>query len=836
MRCFYAQTREAFLADVDARTLVAKLVDAHEQTLGTPPGSAEVESWRNSLPALAAVLRAPAFEAKGVLVELLMPLNGRRCDAVVTGRDAGGGDSAVVVELKQWSNAAPAALREHVKAGDRVVLHPSVQVESYVRTLQHFHSAFTGRGAPFAVSGCAYLHNMTRGTAGGRHLLDAEVGGEALVTCPLFFADTQAALQTWLAARVAHGPGDAALARLRDGHPLPSPKLLERLVETVRGNHQWQLLDVQRTAYWAIRHSVQVARDTGEQRVVVVRGGPGTGKSVLAIQLLGHGAQQGWRVSHATGSKAFQVVLQAQTLAFSEALLKKLHNARRKRDLPVDQLFATFAGVAKVGADRDRVFDLVVCDEAHRLWAHRRLKYPNGTIKWLTETSMVEELIRASRVSAFFLDDNQSVRTGEIGRSEAIIAAAERLGIPCETYDLEDQYRCAGSTSYLNWVEHLFGHRALTDLEWREADHYDLRIWRSMPALDAHLRAERATGARVRLVAGYCWPWHAPDGNGTPPRDLTDPRFDGWSGAWIAKTGQFTRPLENQYYHWATEDAAYDEVGSIYSAQGFEFDHVGVIWGEDLVRRKDAWVAQLDKNKDATFKKDLRREGGDPVEKLLNIYRVLLTRGMRATHLFILDEETRDFVQAKLAEVAQRAVAVGETPAPPGPTLRLVPAGGPRLVEPTEQTAWRTCVPFVPLRAAASGFSPEQTSLSDPTSAVHWLTWPGAADLTRDMFAARVVGHSMEPFIPDGSICLFRAFAALQTHARPVLVRHAGAHDPETGGEFTVKRLYVHRDPDRTLHVQLRPDHQAFPRLDYHGESVASLSVIAEVVRVLGPL
>lgn len=834
MKCFYSGSREEFLADVAARTLVPKLVQAHEQTLGAPPDAAEVESWRASLPALAQVLGEPGFQAKGILVELFMPLNNRRCDAVLTGRGKDGLDSAVVIELKQWSNVAAAALQEHVKAGDRVVLHPSVQVEGYVRTLQHFHSAFTDGGEPFAVSGCAYLHNMKRGTAGARHLRDVQVGGEALLECPLFFADDGAAFATWLLARVGQGPGSRGVERLHDGRPLPSPKLLERLVETVRGIHAWHLLDIQRTAYWAIRQATRLAKDTGERRVIIVRGGPGTGKSVLAIQLLADAAKQGWQVSHATGSKAFQVVLQAQTLAFSRAMLMRIHNARRVRDLPVDQLFATFAGVAKVGADRECAFDLVVCDEAHRLWAHRRIKYPNGTIKWLTETSMVEELIRASRVTAFFLDDIQSVRTGEIGRSDHIVEIAERMGIAHETFDLEEQFRCAGSTSYLNWVEHLFSHRMSTDLEWRETDQYGFRIWRSMPELDAHLRAEHGAGARVRLVAGYCWPWHEPDGNGTLPRDLTDSRFGEWSGAWIAKTGQFTQPLENQYYHWATNDAAYEEVGSIYSAQGFEFDHVGVIWGEDLVRRGDGWVAQLDRNKDATFKKDLRREGGDPVEKLLNIYRVLLTRGMRSTHVFFLDDETRDYVQGKLAEVARRAVAVGETPTPQRPSLRIVSPTGPQFVEPSEATAWRTCVPFIPLRAAASGFSPEQTSLHDAASAVHWLTWPLAAGLSPGMFAAQVVGRSMEPDIPSGSVCLFRPFTALQTHDRPVLVRHAGAHDPETGGEFTVKRLYVEHRPEGEKRIELRPENPEFPRLPFDGASAAALTVIAEVVRVLG--
>jgi SOS-response transcriptional repressor LexA len=168
--------------------------------------------------------------------------------------------------------------------------------------------------------------------------------------------------------------------------------------------------------------------------------------------------------------------------------------------------------------------------------------------------------------------------------------------------------------------------------------------------------------------------------------------------------------------------------------------------------------------------------------------------------------------------------------------LRIVARAGPQFVEPSESTAWRTCVPFVPLRAAASGFSPEQTSLQDPTSALHWLTWPEASGLSKGMFAARVVGRSMEPGIPSGSVCLFRPFTALQTHDRPVLVRCAGARDPETGGEFTVKRLFVEQSADGGTRIELRPENPDFARLHFGGSSAAALAVVAEVVQVLGSI
>ena len=179
-----------------------------------------------------------------------------------------------------------------------------------------------------------------------------------------------------------------------------------------------------------------------------------------------------------------------------------------------------------------------------------------------------------------------------------------------------------------------------------------------MPQLDTWLRGMMSQGQKCRIVAGYCWRWSRPlPGNKLRP-DVTDKKFGGWEAPWIEKTGRNRQPRDDQYFRWANEDQYYEQVGSIYSVQGFEFDHVGVIWGEDLVWRTDHWEANLKKSKDGSFKRDLRR-GGDAAAtiKLRNIYRVLLTRGMRGTSMFVLDDETRAKVRSTLE--AARVAATG---------------------------------------------------------------------------------------------------------------------------------------------------------------------------------
>ncbi|PRQ09420.1 DNA/RNA helicase domain-containing protein [Enhygromyxa salina] len=845
-RYLYFAPLTDFLAAVDTAELVSTLTTRHAELTDRPPSDGEVQSWRVSLPAMADVLRDPVFATGEVFVELFMPLNGRRCDALLSGRSPEG-PSAVIVELKQWSFVSKSHLPEHVYAGGRNVLHPSVQVGDYVETLRHFHSAFTGSGEAISLAGAAFLHDL-RQTGDKADLHDDIVFGSAPQDFPLFYAHQHRLFAKWLADRLVPGPGKPVADRIRQGGPLPSPKLLDRVVSCIKGQQDWRLLDEQKTAYFSIRHAVQLAKDTGDKRVFVVRGGPGTGKSVLAIQLLASAASQHWRVAHATGSKAFSTVLQGRTLAFSRDLMKRMHSVKTKKALPVGELFTTFADVAKLGArDPDRL-DLTVCDEAHRLWKFRRMKYPNGKVEWLSETSMIDEVIAASRVTVFFLDDDQSVRAGEIGHSRLILERTAALGIPHEVHDLDAQFRCAGSSSYIHWVDGLLEFRAGLDHEWQADQVYETKVWSDMHAMDAHLRGLVEQRRSCRLLAGYCWRWSKPDGLGQLPHDLQDPRFGSWSGAWIEKTGQHTKPLENQYYRWATLDDAYEQVGSIYSVQGFEFDDVGLIWGDDLVWREDRWIAQIDRNKDNAFKKELRSSGTDPVQKLRNVYRVLMTRGMRSTHLFILDDETRAHIQACLAPRVQAlSVASGDhTPAstPPPARRRLAivePAPrrfSPIEVSPDPSAPWSSGAPVMDFHAAAGGFSGAWRDLIDPAEAEQWVTWADAPSFFPGEFVAEVRGDSMTPQIHDGDWCLFKPAPIEQAIGRPALVRLADAgHD---GGRFTVKIVRVEWAPGlggelvRSVLVleSLNPAH---PPMRFAASEQAEVTVLAVVRRILGP-
>lgn len=652
----YRAPLSRFLTDVEEVTFGASLARSFEEVAEQAPSPGEQLSWNASLPRLADVLREARFLESEIFVELRMPLCSRRADAVLTGRNDEGRHTAVVVELKQWETVGAAAYDEHVSVGHKVLQHPSAQARDYLHYLKHFHTAFHEEGVQLAA--CAFLHNMS-GLKPLAFLRNPDLFGRLPHDYPVFGANDLISFREFLAGHLLPGPGRESAERVVAGRARPSEKLLDVVVEAVKGEREWKLLDEQRKTFVVVTTEVRLAKENGQKAVVIVRGGPGTGKSVLAIQLLAFAAQQHWRVVHATGTRAFNTVLKAKTLAFADQMVKGIFNARRKSEVPVDGLFTTFANVAREGARTENAFDLVVADEAHRLWDFRKSQPPNGRPKLLSTTPMVREFIQATRVAAFFLDENQSVRSGEIGSAKVIREEAERLGAKVIEIDLNLQFRCAGSESYTTWVDGSLSYTDRFDLAWRAHDGYEFAVCGSMQEMEQRLNALRAQAYRCRYIAGYCWRWSKPKGNGMLVPDVSDPRFRGWQAPWIEKTGRNLKPLDDQYFRWATNEALFDQVGSIYSAQGFEFDYVGVIFGEDLVIRDGKWVAQLDRNKDRSFKRDLATSGEAAEDKLRNIYRVLLTRGMQGTFVYFLDAETRAHFERMLASggLSQRRFA-----------------------------------------------------------------------------------------------------------------------------------------------------------------------------------
>ncbi|MGW8564764.1 DNA/RNA helicase domain-containing protein [Isoptericola sp. NPDC055881] len=588
------------------------------QGLGVP-GPSEKRSWTRSLPVIARDLMDAGLGAVEILLEYRLPYTSRRADVVLAGvHPKRGGDSFVVVELKQWSRARTHDESENLVHVDgsprREHLHPSVQVSGYVDFIRDFTATLHDERE--TIRGVAYLHNAHH--ADVADLVDAT----ATATAPLFTSSSRGRWLDYLRANLAAESGAESADRLLRSAVRPSKQLLAVAAEEVRNREQFVLLDNQRIAFELVQSAVRKASKENTKTAVVVSGGPGSGKSVIALSLLGELAREGRTVLHATGSQSFT---------------RTMRKVAGKGSSATQKLFMYFNSF--MSAEKNDL-DVLVLDEAHRIREKSVNRYTPKAIRERARPQ-VDELLDAARVPVFLLDEHQVVRPGESGTVETITAAAEAQGIQVRRVSLHDQFRAGGSEAYIEWVLRLLGLAEGGPVPWQGDDRFELRTAGSPRELEVALEHYLHEGFGARMTAGYAWRWSDPLADDALVPDVT---VGGWSRPWNVKGERAVGDAPPSYL-WATSPGGFGQVGCVYTAQGFEYDWNGVILGPDLVWRTDRWVARRDENRDPAFRS--RKEVSDDQFDTLvrNVYKVLLTRGMKGTILHSVDPETQRLLE-----------------------------------------------------------------------------------------------------------------------------------------------------------------------------------------------
>jgi len=442
----------------------------------------------------------------------------------------------------------------------------------------------------------------------------------------LFTGDRKGDFLAFLRSRLAADvPGTAYADVILGSAARPSRQLLAVAADEIRQREQFVLLDQQRLAYNMVLHATEAARASDAKTVVIVTGGPGSGKSVIALSLLGELARQGRAVLHATGSRSFTQTLRHVTGQGSP---------RTKR------LFKYFNQFTD--ADRNGL-EVLILDEAHRIRETSASRFTPARLR--TGERQVDELIAAARVPEFLLDQHQVVRPGEMGTVEDIEAHATRSGLAVHKISLDAQFRCGGSQEYLRWVKRLLGIEPGGPVPWPGDPAFALEVADSPQEMEHALRAKLGAGYGARIAAGYCWPWSDPRPDGTLEADVV---IGDWSRPWNVKGDRATGGAPPAAL-WATDPAGFGQVGCIYTAQGFEYDWNGVIIGPDLVWRGNAWAAVRSANRDPDFRSLTRVPDLEFGRLVRNVYKVLLTRGMVGTILYSPDPQTRELLHSLVA-------------------------------------------------------------------------------------------------------------------------------------------------------------------------------------------
>jgi hypothetical protein len=509
-----------------------------------------------------------------------------------------------------------------VRIGERVVQHPARQVGGYVHYLQQWVSR---EDFPLTVRGTAVLHDApaelvaelraqaSRGPARAHPVL----GRDDLTPVP----SPQALAQRLGCADLSPVRWDEVEGFLQIEHR-PSPALLQRAGEVIEGRDAFTLIGDQDLARQEVLHAVDAARKQGRKSIIVVTGGPGTGKTVIACRLL--------------GDLCKQPDSNPRLLSPSSTLTRQL---RRTVGDSSRGLITTFLNKVPAGITDDSV---VLLDEAHR--ARTYPDHQQGA-----SPVILGKLVDQAAVTVLFLDERQIVRPTEGLTLTQLQQHAQRTGSVFAHIDLVSQFRCNGSRAYQQWVDHLFQPEA-TAMPWTGRD-YDLAVAADPEQLEHWVASHTHRGRTARLTAGFCWPWDSPP---TPPLlpevAITWEEADGprtWARPWNSRADEagFDHSDVPARPFWATDTGGHDQVGCIYTAQGMEYAYNAVIMGGDLVRRGDRWIAHPEASHDYQLR-DLPPHRY--LQYALNTYRTLATRGSRGTRFYSTDATTQSFLQRLL--------------------------------------------------------------------------------------------------------------------------------------------------------------------------------------------
>ena len=617
----YENTRGGFINDIRTGSIATKVQNAFERHGIHHNNDAEYRAWGNSLMFMRNVLDDDDIpDDVSLAVEYQIPLTSKRVDFLIAGKDGAGTDNVVVVELKQWEDSGMTSRPDVVTAftggANRAVCHPSYQAYSYAKIIENFNEDVYRRN--IQLRPCAYLHNYREEN---RPHIDNALYREAVSVAPVFLQDDVIKLRSFIKTYIKEKDGIDLLMKIDHGKLKPAKALQDSLVSMIRGNQEFFLIDEQKVAYETVRklveRAVRRANDPtkgAEKSVVIVSGGPGTGKSVVAIQLLCNLIAKGYSANYVTKNAAPRNVY-----------FEKLRREKYKLSY-IKSLFKSSDSFWNAPAN---LLDCIIVDEAHRLKKKSAIFHGENQVK---------ELINAGRVTVFFIDEDQKITTKDIGSKDEIRKWAAYYGIPVyegEDLNLVSQFRCNGSDGYLNFLDNLLGIRSTANLTF-DYD-YEIRLFRSPVKMREALREKNDLNNKSRMIAGYCYEWVTEN---NPQGDEYDIILeDGFRAKW-----NFSNSL------FAIAPDSFDQVGCIHTTQGLEFDYCGIIIGQDL-RYEDGKVI-TDPSKEAISDKSSGiRSCKDKVlaDKLIrNTYKTLMSRGQKGCFLYCEDKALLEYISRML--------------------------------------------------------------------------------------------------------------------------------------------------------------------------------------------
>ena len=616
----YNDIKRQFVNDVKDNSIADKILEAIRMRGLNAGHEKEYSSWQNSMQFMRNIVDDSEIDDEvRICIEYNIPLTSKRVDFIIAGADKSGKDNIIIVELKQWQKAEVVAddmhycVRTYVANSDRIVCHPSYQAYSYSCFLRNYSQSLTDDNINLIP--CAYLHNYQPEY---RQTLSNPIYQEWTELAPFFIKNEVCAFSEFVKKHITKKSSKGDLLYLIDhGRLRPTKALQDSLASMVKGNKEFMLLDEQAVCFDMCLKTMNQCLKDRKKRTIIIQGGPGTGKSVLAVNLLMEYINQNLNASYVTKNSAPR-----------EAFLKLLTKSDAKKLVNIKQLFRSPFNLSKCDVNG---YDCLIVDEAHRL-----VKKMYGD--WNGE-NQVKECINASTLSIFLLDEDQAVTTKDIGSIDEVRYWCKELGsrlIITDETKLISQFRCNGSDAYIQFIDEILQrHEESIAVDLSELN-FDFKVFDNPNEMREELRVKNQENNKTRMVAGYCYDWNVKHRRGDWDVILEDNFKAKWN-------------LENDKV-WAINPDSFEEIGCIHTAQGLEFDYVGVFIGKDLTYNPATRLIETHREAISNDDNSSGIRSAAPVKAhqlILNTYKTLLTRGQKGCYVYCEDPELRKFIKAK---------------------------------------------------------------------------------------------------------------------------------------------------------------------------------------------
>lgn len=604
---------QEMLPDILKRSVLEKL--------GEKTSDNEYLSWQNSLVFMRRLIEPPSIpDDAGIALEYNIPVTNNRIDFIVTGLDEDGKSQVIIIEIKQWSHIQKTDMDGIVitryEEGLRETTHPSYQAACYASLLYDYKQAVQERDV--YLHPCAYLHNCEDDTA-----IKDPFYGVYIRKAPIFCKADTDSLRDFICSFIRKGDRQRSLFVIEDSVIRPSKGLMDSVSSMMKGHREFKMIDTQKVAFQRILRALKAYDDTGVKQVVIVEGGPGTGKSVIAIHLLQYVISMKRMAAYITKNAAPRNVF-----------YRKLVDG----GMPAPSVKALFKSSAAFVDIAPNQFDMLIVDEAHRLNKISQSGYQTRG------ENQVKEIISAAKVAVFFIDEAQRVDIKDIGSRDEILKWSQYFRCEVdEDLHLTSQFRCGGSDEFLNWVDNLLEirHSRQTHIH---KENFNIKVCDTPNELVREIKQKNRSNNKSRVVAGFCWDWTSR--NDPSKMDIIMPEFR-FKARWN---------LSNDNT-WSISEGSVQQIGCIHTCQGLEFDYVGVIIGPDIIYRDGHILVDPSKrSKDdrTTFGwKKLAQtdpEGAKSIVRQIikNTYRTLMTRGMKGCYLYVMDKQLREYIESRI--------------------------------------------------------------------------------------------------------------------------------------------------------------------------------------------